>query len=150
RIDDRVAEELGHGGMELHTQIISVGFVGFPDPRLFQICNERPDGWLIEQPPVRRRLFHDSARSRIFSANWACGLRGDGYHPRAISTQSKRVLTKRRGFMKIRPLQDRILVRRVKEEEKTKGGIIIPDTAKEKPVEGEIVAVGTGKVLEGG
>jgi chaperonin GroES len=52
--------------------------------------------------------------------------------------------------MKIRPLQDRILVRRVQEEEKTKGGIIIPDTAKEKPVEGEIVAVGTGKVLEGG
>jgi chaperonin GroES len=52
--------------------------------------------------------------------------------------------------MNIRPLQDRILVRRVKEEEKTKGGIIIPDTAKEKPVEGEIVAVGTGKVLEGG
>jgi chaperonin GroES len=52
--------------------------------------------------------------------------------------------------MTIRPLQDRILVRRVKEEEKTKGGIIIPDTAKEKPVEGEIVAVGTGKVLEGG
>jgi len=50
--------------------------------------------------------------------------------------------------MKIRPLQDRILVRRVKEEEKTKGGIIIPDTAKEKPVEGEIVAVGTGKVLD--
>ncbi len=52
--------------------------------------------------------------------------------------------------MKIRPLQDRILVRRVQEEEKTKGGIIIPDTAKEKPIEGEIVAVGTGKVLEGG
>ena len=52
--------------------------------------------------------------------------------------------------MKIRPLQDRVLVRRVKEEEKTKGGIIIPDTAKEKPVEGEVVAVGTGKVLEGG
>jgi chaperonin GroES len=52
--------------------------------------------------------------------------------------------------MKIRPLQDRILVRRVKEEEKTKGGIIIPDTAKEKPIEGEIVAVGTGKVLENG
>ena len=52
--------------------------------------------------------------------------------------------------MKIRPLQDRILVRRVKEEEKSKGGIIIPDTAKEKPVEGEIVAVGTGKVHEGG
>jgi chaperonin GroES len=52
--------------------------------------------------------------------------------------------------MKIRPLQDRILVRRVQEEEKTKGGIIIPDTAKEKPIEGEIVAVGAGKVLENG
>ena len=50
----------------------------------------------------------------------------------------------------IRPLQDRILIKRVKEEEKTKGGIIIPDTAKEKPIEGEIVAVGTGKVLENG
>ena len=52
--------------------------------------------------------------------------------------------------MKIRPLQDRIVVKRVAEEEKTKGGIIIPDTAKEKPVEGEVVAVGTGKVLEDG
>jgi len=52
--------------------------------------------------------------------------------------------------MNIRPLQDRILVRRVQEEEKTRGGIIIPDTAKEKPIEGEIVAVGTGKVLDDG
>jgi chaperonin GroES len=52
--------------------------------------------------------------------------------------------------MKIRPLQDRILVRRVQEEEKSKGGIIIPDTAKEKPVEGEIVAVGSGKILDNG
>lgn len=52
--------------------------------------------------------------------------------------------------MKIRPLQDRIVVRRVQEEEKTKGGIIIPDTAKEKPIEGEVIAVGSGKVLEGG
>jgi chaperonin GroES len=52
--------------------------------------------------------------------------------------------------MKIRPLQDRLVVKRVKEEEKTKGGIIIPDTAKEKPIEGEVVAVGNGKVLEGG
>lgn len=52
--------------------------------------------------------------------------------------------------MKIRPLQDRIVVRRVQEEEKTKGGIIIPDSAKEKPIEGEVVAVGTGKVIEGG
>ena len=52
--------------------------------------------------------------------------------------------------MKIRPLQDRIIVKRIEEEEKTKGGIIIPDTAKEKPMEGEVVAVGTGKILENG
>jgi len=52
--------------------------------------------------------------------------------------------------MKIRPLQDRVIVRRLEEEEKTEGGIIIPDTAKEKPMEGKVVAVGKGKVLEGG
>ena len=52
--------------------------------------------------------------------------------------------------MKIRPLGDRILVKRIKEEEKTKGGIIIPDTAKEKPQEGKMVAVGKGKVNEDG
>ena len=52
--------------------------------------------------------------------------------------------------MKIRPLQDRVIVKRIEEEEKTKGGIIIPDAAKEKPVEGKVVAVGTGKVLENG
>ena len=52
--------------------------------------------------------------------------------------------------MKVRPLQDRVLVRRVAEEEKTKGGIIIPDTAKEKPSEGEVVAVGNGKVDDKG
>ncbi len=52
--------------------------------------------------------------------------------------------------MKLRPLQDRILVQRVEEEEKTKGGIIIPDTAKEKPAEGKVVAVGKGKLDESG
>ncbi|MCG5051922.1 MAG: co-chaperone GroES [Myxococcales bacterium] len=52
--------------------------------------------------------------------------------------------------MKVRPLYDRVLVRRVAEEEKTKGGIIIPDSAKEKPAEGEVVAVGNGKVTDGG
>ena len=51
---------------------------------------------------------------------------------------------------KFRPLQDRILVRPLTSEEKTKGGIIIPDTAKEKPLEGEIIAAGNGKVLENG
>ena len=52
--------------------------------------------------------------------------------------------------MKIRPLQDRILVKRVDEESKTSGGIIIPDTAKEKPQEGKVVAVGEGKALDNG
>ncbi len=52
--------------------------------------------------------------------------------------------------MTIRPLQDRLVVKRLAEEEKTKGGIIIPDSAKEKPIEGEVIAVGNGKVLEDG
>ena len=52
--------------------------------------------------------------------------------------------------MSFRPLHDRVLVRRVEAEEKTAGGIIIPDSAKEKPAEGEIVAVGNGKVLDNG
>ncbi len=52
--------------------------------------------------------------------------------------------------MKLRPLQDRILVQRVAEETTTKGGIIIPDTAKEKPIEGKIIAVGQGKVGDDG
>jgi chaperonin GroES len=52
--------------------------------------------------------------------------------------------------MKVKPLHDRVIVKRVEEEEKTKGGIIIPDTAKEKPVEGKIVAVGDGKIQEDG
>ncbi len=51
---------------------------------------------------------------------------------------------------KIRPLGDRILIKRIKEEEKTKGGIIIPDTAKEKPQEGKVVAVGRGKKTDEG
>ena len=52
--------------------------------------------------------------------------------------------------MKIRPLQDRVIVKRVEEEQKSRGGIIIPDTAKEKPQEGKVVAVGKGKVNEDG
>jgi chaperonin GroES len=54
------------------------------------------------------------------------------------------------GTMKLRPLQDRILVQRVRENEKTKGGIIIPDTAKEKPIEGIVIAAGNGKLSEKG
>jgi chaperonin GroES len=53
-------------------------------------------------------------------------------------------------LMKVRPLRDRLIVRRLEEEQKTKGGIIIPDTAKEKPLSGEVLAVGSGKVLEDG
>jgi chaperonin GroES len=52
--------------------------------------------------------------------------------------------------MKIRPLHDRVIIKRIEEEETTKGGIIIPDTAKEKPSEGKVVAVGNGKTLDNG
>jgi chaperonin GroES len=52
--------------------------------------------------------------------------------------------------VKIRPLQDRVILKRIEEEEKTKGGLIIPDTAKEKPQEGKIVAVGKGKLNDDG
>ena len=52
--------------------------------------------------------------------------------------------------MKVRPLHDRLIVKRIDEDEKTKGGIIIPDTAKEKPQEGRVIAVGPGKVNEDG
>ena len=52
--------------------------------------------------------------------------------------------------MNIRPLHDRVIVRRLEEERKTPGGIVIPDTAKEKPIQGEVIAVGKGKILEDG
>jgi len=52
--------------------------------------------------------------------------------------------------MKLKPLHDRVLVKRLEEEEKTKGGIIIPDTAKEKPIKGEVIAVGPGRLTEDG
>jgi len=52
--------------------------------------------------------------------------------------------------MKVRPLHDRMVVRRIEEKETAKGGIIIPDTAKEKPQEGEVLAVGNGKILDNG
>jgi len=58
----------------------------------------------------------------------------------------------RRNYMatKVRPLHDRVIVRRLDEEEKTAGGIIIPDSAKEKPIQGEVIAAGKGKILENG
>ena len=54
------------------------------------------------------------------------------------------------GYMKIRPLQDRIIVQRIEEDQTTKGGIIIPDSAKEKPQEGKAIAVGNGKITDDG
>jgi chaperonin GroES len=59
-------------------------------------------------------------------------------------------MNKETASMKVRPLHDRLVVRRIEEKESVKGGIIIPDTAKEKPQEGEVIAVGNGKVLESG
>jgi chaperonin GroES len=70
--------------------------------------------------------------------------------PRAASNVAAAQITGEKHMASIRPLHDRVIVKRVKEEEKTKGGIIIPDTAKEKPIEGEVLAVGNGKILEDG
>jgi len=60
------------------------------------------------------------------------------------------VIERKQTMKKVRPLHDRLLVRRIEEKETAKGGIIIPDTAKEKPQEGEILAVGSGKILDNG
>jgi len=65
--------------------------------------------------------------------------------PRAVLSPKRRQTMKR-----VRPLHDRLLVRRIEEKETAKGGIIIPDTAKEKPQEGEVLAVGNGKTLDNG
>src|SRR6516165_10254495 len=92
---------------------------------------------------VRRALV----RQRLVSSRVRWGAHALEKRSR---TKGIRPRVRRKSTMKIRPLQDRVIVRRVKEEEKTKGGIIIPDTAKEKPIEGEVVAVGNGKILEDG
>src|SRR5262244_1090768 len=65
-------------------------------------------------------------------------------------TAHSRCPRRREDPVKFRPLQDRVLIRRIEEEEKTAGGIIIPDTAKEKPMEGEVIAVGPGARDESG
>jgi chaperonin GroES len=66
-----------------------------------------------------------------------------GFRPRAGQKEET-------TMAKVRPLHDRLLVKRIEEKETVKGGIIIPDTAKEKPQEGEVIAVGNGKILENG
>ena len=63
---------------------------------------------------------------------------------------SAQPLKKGKTTVNIRPLHDRVIVRRLEEETKSAGGIVIPDTAKEKPIQGEIIAVGNGKILENG
>src|SRR4051794_39039348 len=77
------------------------------------------------------------------------------WHSRADSANSPGCAAANRKSMEIypmkfRPLQDRVLVRRIQQDEKTAGGIIIPDTAKEKPMEGEVIAVGPGARSEDG
>jgi chaperonin GroES len=61
-----------------------------------------------------------------------------------------KIIEGRSVFMKVRPLHDRLIIQTMKEEEITKGGIIIPDTAKEKPVEGKVIAVGAGRIKKDG
>jgi chaperonin GroES len=62
----------------------------------------------------------------------------------------QKIIEGRSVFMKVRPLHDRLIIQTMKEEEITKGGIIIPDTAKEKPVEGKVIAVGAGRIKKDG
>jgi chaperonin GroES len=81
----------------------------------------------------------------ILGPFWSSDSLGEIHNKRKLSRNSER-----RQEVKIRPLQDRVIVKRIEEEEKSKGGIIIPDTAKEKPQEGKIVAVGKGKVGDDG
>jgi len=68
----------------------------------------------------------------------------------ALRLSAERGRKRRHTMAKVRPLHDRLLVKRIEEKETIKGGIIIPDTAKEKPQEGEVIAVGNGKILENG
>jgi chaperonin GroES len=95
---------------------------------------------------------HDDGRSSTARPTLeVCPLRDpDSSSLVAQAATFERSVQQETATMKIRPLQDRVIVKRVKEEEKTKGGIIIPDTAKEKPIEGEVVAVGNGKVADDG
>jgi chaperonin GroES len=74
------------------------------------------------------------------SGEWQSGVAGSAI--RGLREETK--------MAKVRPLHDRLLVKRIEEKETVKGGIIIPDTAKEKPQEGEVIAVGNGKILENG
>src|SRR5690606_7810844 len=71
-------------------------------------------------------------------------------HPSSANNPQRRDNRGRESFMKLVPLGDRVVVKAVEQEERTKGGIVLPDTAKEKPQEGEVLAVGTGRLLDSG
>jgi chaperonin GroES len=88
-----------------------------------------------------RRHFNPAEKAECFETKQTSVVR---------LTPLKPLSERKIGTMKLRPLQDRILVQRVKEDERTKGGIIIPDTAKEKPIEGTVIAAGNGKLSENG
>jgi chaperonin GroES len=70
--------------------------------------------------------------------------------PDVVTSRPRAPANQQEELMNVRPLQDRLLVRRIEETEKTKGGIIIPDSAKERPLEGKVVSVGSGKRLDDG
>lgn len=86
----------------------------------------------------------------LWRSNFAADAEPECLSPIRITLTGNYFKQERRQKVKIRPLQDRIIVKRIEEEEKSKGGIIIPDTAKEKPQEGKVVAVGKGKVSDDG
>src|SRR5258708_38175418 len=112
--------------------------------------NRKSSHWYLplweERILVRTESFlfvvHEESPAHVLLARWHS--RPDTAKARASNADA------RRGSMKFRPLQDRVLIRRIEQDEKTAGGIIIPDTAKEKPMEGEVVAVGPGARGEAG
>ena len=90
----------------------------------------------------RNRIYRVRVRERLKDADSA--FYPVANHSHSGPTAHSRCSRLREDPVKFRPLQDRVLIRRIEEEEKTAGGIIIPDTAKEKPMEGEVIAAGPG------
>ncbi len=102
------------------------------------------------QPTIKRRL-RIRRKLRSPAAGRTVGLDKNWEIPNICGLiEDRKTLFSEEKTMNIRPLHDRLIVKRFDEEEKTKGGIIIPDNAKEKPQQGEVIAVGSGKVLEDG
>jgi chaperonin GroES len=114
-------------------------------------ANRRPSGYARRHPMSIARSIDEAMRKVSDFLGFFGFIRGldlteGGVTPIYVqSPKFQEVLS-----MQVRPLHDRVLVKRLNEEEKTKGGIIIPDTAKEKPAQGEIIAVGQGRVSDDG